>query len=86
MRQQRPETEESLGIFFKTLIQLYLFSLLIYSLTYCIRAGIKANIFGDEMKKCRPMRQLRPQTGELLANFKNHQSIFIFCIMFHCYT
>ena len=47
MRTLRPETGESLAIFFKTLIQLYLFLLFLNSLTYCIKEGIKGSILGD---------------------------------------
>ena len=36
-------------------------------LTYCIKEGIKGNMFGHYIYKCWPMRQLRPETGESLA-------------------
>ena len=32
------------------------------------------------MKKCRSMRQLRPETGESLANFQNTDPIVFFWI------
>ena len=51
MRQLRTETGESLIKKFKTLIQLYLFCLFLYSLTYCIKEGIKGNIFGHKILK-----------------------------------
>ena len=51
MRQLPPETGEPLAIFFKTLIQLYLFYLFLYSLTYCTKEGIKGNYFGDQIKE-----------------------------------
>ena len=51
MRHLRPETGGSLVICFKTLIQLYLLYLFIYSLTYCIKEGINGNIFGHKIKK-----------------------------------
>ena len=44
IRQIQPETGESL-VFFKTLIQLYLFRSFPYSLTYCIKEVIKSKIF-----------------------------------------
>ena len=36
--------------FFKTLIQFYLFCLFLYSLDYCIKEGIKSNIFDIKQK------------------------------------
>ena len=44
MRQIQPETGESLVIFFKTLIKLYLSFLFIYTLTYCIKEVIKSRL------------------------------------------
>ena len=35
---------------FKTLIKLYLLCLFLYYFTYCIKEGIKVNIFGDYIK------------------------------------
>ena len=45
MRQIRPETGESLAIFFKTLIQLYVLRSFLYSLTYFIKEVISGKIF-----------------------------------------
>ena len=45
MRQLRPEIEESLVTFFKTLIQLYLLCLFTYSLNCFIKEVIKGKIF-----------------------------------------
>ena len=59
-------------IFFKTLTQLYFFYSFLYYFTYGIKEGIKCDIFGDEMKKCWPMRQLRLETGGPLADFFKH--------------
>ena len=52
MRQIQPETGESLVFFFKTLIQLYLLCLFIYSLTYCIKEVIKGKMFWRLNEKC----------------------------------
>ena len=57
MRKLRPETGESLAIFFKTLIKFYLFYLLICLLTVSQRVSRVRN-FGYELKNCRPMRQI----------------------------
>ena len=72
MRHIQPETGESLAFFFKILIQLYLLRSFHYSLNYCIKEVIKGKIFGILNKKVRPMRQLRPETGESLAIFSKH--------------
>ena len=44
--------------------------------------------FGDYIKKCWPMRQLRPETGESLAIFQNTDPIvfvlFISLIFTYC--
>ena len=53
--------------FFKTVIQLYLLRSFLYSLTYCIKEGIKDSNFEIKWKKCQSMRQLRPETGEFLV-------------------
>ena len=73
MSQIHPETGEYLVFSLKTLIQLYLLHPFLYSLTYCIKEVIKGKIFwGLNEKKCRPMRQLWPETGEPLATFSKH--------------
>ena len=75
MRQLRPETGETLVTIFKTLIQLYLFCLFLYYLTYYTKEGIKGNIFGNSTKNCWPKMQLRPETGESPAIFKSTNKI-----------
>ena len=72
MRQIQPETGEYLVCFFKTLIQLYLLRSFLYSLTYCIKEDIEDNNLEIKRKKCWPMRQIRPETGESLAIFSKH--------------
>ena len=36
--------------------------------------------FGDHIRKCWPMRQLRPETGESLSNFQNTDPILFLLI------
>ena len=83
MRQIHPETGESLVLFFKTLIQLYLLRLFIYSLTYCIKEGIEDNHLDIKWKMCQSIRQIRPGTGESLAIFQNTNiKLFFVCTNF----
>ena len=71
-------------IFFKTLMQLYLLRSFLYSLTYCIKEVIKGKIFWRlNKKKCRPIRQLRPKTGQSLVLVKNNDLIVF--VLFNFY-
>ena len=80
MRQIHTETGESLVLFFKTLMQLYLLCSFPYSLTYCIKEGIEDNNLENKQKKCRPLRQLHPETGEYLALFQNtNKKLIVLC-------
>ena len=66
MRQLRPETCESLAIVQNTDPIVFVLFISLF-LTYCIKEGIKGNIFGQYIQKYWPMRQLWPKTGESLA-------------------
>ena len=66
MRQLRPETGVSLAMFQNTNPIVLVLFISIF-LTYCIKEFIKGNIFGHYIKKCWPMRHLRPETGESIA-------------------
>ena len=128
MRQLRPETGEPLAIFFKTLIQLYLFYLFLYFwLTVSKRVSreifldIKLLVLAYEAATswnmgipcktlkfpiklylvllngskrlpevisfeiewmCRPIRQVKPETGESLAFFSKYWSNYICYVHF----
>ena len=56
MRQIQPGTGGSLVMFQNT--NKKLFVLCAIFLPYCTLKGIKVKKFGDELKKCRPMRQI----------------------------
>ena len=73
-------------IFFKTLIQLYLLRSFLYSLTYCTKEVIEDNNLEIKWKKCRSMRQLRPETGESLAVFQNtNKNLYVLCTNYFTY-
>ena len=79
MRQIYPETGESLVFSLKSLIPIYLLRPFVYSLTYRIKEGIEDNNLEIKWKMCRPMRQLRNETGESLAIFQNtYKEFFLF--------
>ena len=81
----QPETGESLVFFFKTLIQLFVLRWFLYSLDYCIKEVIKGKIFWIlNEKKCWPMRQLRPETGESLEICLNTLiQLYLFCLFLY---
>ena len=76
MRQLRPETGVSLAMCQNThpivsVLFIYLF------LTYCIKEGIKGNIFGHYIQKCWPVGTYGLKKGDPLQNLKfSNQIIF----------
>ena len=70
-------------IFFTILSRSYLLRPFVYSLTYCIKEFIKVKIFRRlNEKRCLPMRQLWPETGECLATFQNTNTIVFVLFVF----
>ena len=68
MRQLWPEKGDNLAIFQNTDPTVFLLFIFIF-LTYCIKEGIKGNVFGHYTQKCWPMMRLRPKTGEPIARY-----------------
>ena len=68
LRQLQPQTRESLAILSKYRSYCFCFIYFLF-FAYFIKEGIKHNIFGDELKKCWPLTQLRTETGESLAKY-----------------
>ena len=79
--QIQPETREYLVFFFKTLIQLFLLRSFLYSLTYCIKEGIKDNNLEINWKSADLWGSYGLKQGNPLQFFKTLIESYMFCVL-----